>query len=61
MLISFDEHSGDTKKATVHNLLKARVTHLEGLLSANLDTLNNQQKYYEGELQKWQGHAKRMQ
>jgi CRISPR/Cas system-associated endoribonuclease Cas2 len=31
------------------------------LLSANLDTLSNQQKYFEGEVQKWQAQTKRLQ
>lgn len=35
--------------------------HLESLLSANLETLSNQQKYYDSELQKHHAQTKRMQ
>jgi hypothetical protein len=37
------------------------VTHLESLLSANLDTLSTQQRFYEGEMGKLSSQLKRMQ
>ena len=68
MLISFDDEDDQLKLKKIkshhqHEItsLRQRVAHVEGLLSANLDTLNQQQKYYEGEVQKWQLQAKRMQ
>lgn len=41
--------------------IRKRVVHLEGLLSANLDTLTSQQKYYDNEISKSNQHAKRLQ
>ena len=34
--------------------MRKRVVHLEGLLSANLDNLSSQQKFYDHEIQKHQ-------
>lgn len=63
MLVSFDENTqkggGETFRKKVVSLqkneiatLRSRVIHLESLLSANLDSLSAQQKYFENELTK---------
>ena len=41
--------------------MKKRVVHLEGLLSANLDNLASQQKFYDNEILKHQQQAKKLQ
>ena len=41
--------------------MRKRVVHLEGLLSANLDNLSSQQKFYDHEIQKHQQQNKKLQ
>lgn len=70
MLVSFDENNqkgGDTFRRKVVSLqkneiatLRSRVIHLESLLSANLDSLSTQQKYFENELAKAHHQNKRL-
>lgn len=40
--------------------MRERVVYVEGLLSANLDNLTSQQKFYESELQKLQQQNKKL-
>jgi len=63
MLISFDGVDNKLKKQqrTELHSLRSRVTHLESLLSANLDSMSTQQRYYEGEVSKLVAQQKRMQ
>jgi hypothetical protein len=42
------------------NKMRKRVIYLESLLSANLDNLTSQQKYYDSELHKAKASIKRM-
>lgn len=48
------------QKSELTNIRK-RVVHLEGLLSANLDNLTSQQKFYDNEISKHQQQAKKLQ
>ncbi len=65
MLVSFDDQDNNLKKQKLQrselHTLRSRVTHLESLLSANLDSMSTQQRYYESELGKLVAQQKRMQ
>ncbi len=65
MLVSFDDQDNNLKKQKLQrselHTLRSRVTHLESLLSANLDSMSTQQRYYESELAKLVAQQKRMQ
>ena len=63
MLVSFDDADNLKQKLQRSELvsLRSRVTHLESLLSANLDSMSTQQRYYEGEISKLVAQQKRMQ